>query len=276
MNGESSAFLIARNGQILLRSHKFFFKLCRNQTWSLCVLRLYISGLNLLRCILVLNLALLLKTLKLIEISGHIVNFLHSARVSALVLGYRVGSCWIMFGFYGRLGCDKGSSGGCACHSCLPSALIQFILQGKNLGFSLCDLVLSLLDFVFDWLVYGYSLLLWGTWLNSKRWCVGGFDNNIGGRFLLTSLLIGRPILILKILLENVVLAIWTYKSVAAKQLLCVEFIVSLEYRNPGVALLSLLQWYEVSSHLAFDLFVLFRRVGEIRCTSSYIRNRTS
>lgn len=162
MNAKSG-FLFTLNGIWLrfgfLKRDKIVLKLSGNQFWCVCSGDFNSAGLNLCSGVLILKFVLFLEALKLIQTLGHVVNFLHRPRVCALVLRHWVGSRWFLC-FNRRWSGDSISRSSCAGVSCLPSTLVQFILQSINFCFLFSDLLLPLLDLRCNRLVHWY-LLLW-------------------------------------------------------------------------------------------------------------------
>ena len=209
----------------LFKRNKFVLKLGGHYLWFFCSGNFHIGGRNLNSDVLILKFVLFLEALKFIQTLSHVVNFFHRARVCTLVLCHWVGCCWFLC-LNWRWSWDSISWGSCTGVPCLPSTLVQLVLERKNLCLLFSDLPLPLLNLRCNWLVNWYLLLR--TRLKSQRRCLRGVHNNISGPFLriIVWLVLGT-LLVLKILFHSIVLAVCSNKTMAAKQLLCVEFILS-------------------------------------------------
>jgi len=198
------------------------------------------------------------KTLKFVQVLSHIIKLFHRARISAFVLSDWVShSCTLAF--HGRLS-HNTASGSCSSYDAggFPSALIKFLLKRFNFSFSLSYLFLShsylCCNRLVQWLLR--FRFLWFGFKSERRSGRGCLHDNVGGSFLAELVRFVRWVLLV-FFLKNIILSIRSNESVAAKKLLCVELILSLQNSNPRVAELCLLLRCEVACNLAFGEFVL-------------------
>jgi hypothetical protein len=142
----------------LFKRNKFVLKLGGHYLWFFCSGNFHIGGRNLNSDVLILKFVLFLEALKFIQTLSHVVNFFHRARVCTLVLCHWVGCCWFLC-FNWRWSWDSISRGSCTGVPCLPSTLVQLVLERKNLCLLFSDLPLPLLNLRCNWLVNRCLLL---------------------------------------------------------------------------------------------------------------------